>query len=306
MATKINVCHCISCQRGYPIDRFYLTKSNTSFLPEGVIPYCETCCEEIFNYYLSKTGDVQEAYRYTCAKMDIPFIQKVYDAVCDYNEKLMKSKKKNTENPNENMFKNYYMFLWGDKSIQTDIDTWEDYSDSDIPYTAVIKSDKSSDELDDYTRFELDWGKQDYDDYQFLEYRFDYWTKDKAINRVQEEYYRQLCLVELRKRKKESNKNDGGIGESTKEEQELIMKLIDKLKIGNFEEVKQKSLTEQMIENQIFEIENKEPCEVIDREYYKDYCDIGKNWGRQVLRAVKNILSGSAEFPDINVDMSKW
>lgn len=306
MATKINVCHCMSCQRGYPIDRFYLTKSNTSFLPEGVIPYCETCCEEIFNYYLSKTSDVQEAYRYTCAKVDIPFIQKVYDAVCEYNEKLMKSKKKNTENPNEHMFKNYYMFLWGDKSIQTDIDKWEDYSDSDIPFTAVIKSENSSDELDDYTRFELDWGKQDYEDYQFLEYRFDYWTKDKVIDRVQEEYYRQLCLIELRKRKKESNKNEGGIGESTKEEQELIMKLIDKLKIANFEEVKQKSLTEQMIENQIFEIENKEPCEVIDREFYKDYCDIGKNWGRQVLRAVRNILSGSAEFPNINEDMSKW
>lgn len=305
MATKINICHCISCQRGYPVDRFYRTKSNATFLPEGVIPYCEDCCEEIYNYYLSKTQDVQEAYRYTCAKMDIPFIQKVYNEVTAYNEKQMKSKKKNKENPNEHMFRTYYMFLWGEKSLETDIDKWEDYSDSDVPFTTVVKTDNQG-ELDDYTRFELDWGKQDYEDYQFLEYRFDYWTKDKVIDRVQEEYYRQLCLIELRKRKKESNRNEGGIGESTKEEQELIMKLIDKLKIANFEEVKQKSLTEQMIENQIYEIENKEPCEVIDREFYKDYCDIGKNWGKQVLRAVRNILSGSAEFPNINDDMSKW
>jgi hypothetical protein len=84
------------------------------------------------------------------------------------------------------------------------------------------------------------------------------------------------------------------------------MKLIDKLKIANFEEVKQKSLAEQMIENQIYEIEKYEPCEAIDREFYKDYCDIGKNWGKQILRAVKNLLTGSSEFPNINDDTSKW
>lgn len=305
MATKINICHCISCQRGYPVDRFYRTKSNATFLPEGVIPYCEDCCEEIYNYYLSKTQDVQEAYRYTCAKMDIPFIQKVYNEVTAYNEKQMKSKKKNKENPNEHMFRTYYMFLWGEKSLETDIDKWEDYSDSDVPFTAVIKSDTNDNSDDDYIRFELDWGKQSYEDYQYLEYRWNFWTKDKPINEAQETLYRQLCLVELRKRKKESC-DGNGLGESTKEEQEMILRLMKELKISNFEEKKDKSLVEQMIEYQIYEQEQTDPCETVDREYYKDYCDIGKNWGKQILRAIKNLLVGSNEFPDINKSPEEW
>lgn len=304
MAVKINVCHCISCQRGYPIDRFYKTKSNTTFLPEGVIPYCENCCEDIFNYYLSKTQDVQEAYRFTCAKVDIPFIQKVYDTVSQYNEKLMKNKR-NKENPNEHMFKNYYMFLWGEKSIESDIDKWNDYSDSDIPYTAIVKSDSNDSENDDYIRFELDWGKQSYEDYQFLEYRWNFWTSDSPINKAQETLYRQLCLVELRKRKKESV-SDGQLGESTKEEQEMILRLMKELKINNFEEKKDKSLVEMMIESQIAEIEQTDPCETVDKEYYKDYCDIEKSWGKQILRALKNLLVGSNEFPDINREPNEW
>lgn len=305
MAEKIKAYHCLSCQRGYPIDRFYKTKANGTFLPEGVIPYCEKCCEDIFNYYLEKTNDVKEAYRFTCAKLDIPFILKVYDKTIEYNESLLKKKRKK-DNPQEHMFKNYYMFLWGEKSIETDIDKWSDYSDSDVNYTAIVKSE-SEQSNDDFVRFELDWGKHSLEDYRFLEYRWDFWTKGQSINRSQETLYRQLCLLELRKRKKESIEIEtGGVGESTKEEQEMIMKTMDKLKIANFEEVKQKSMVEEMIENQIFETENHEPCEVLDKEYYKDYCDIGKNWGKQILRAVKNLVSGSAEFPNINDDMSKW
>lgn len=158
----------------------------------------------------------------------------------------------------------------------------------------------------EYEKFELDWGRQTTEDYQFLEYRYDVYTDGKVLSPAQETLYRQLCLVELRKRKKEAmadlanDKNE--LGDSTKEEQAMILTLMQKLKIDNFAENKDKDETELLIEKQIWEHENKKPCEIVDLDYYKDMCDIKKNWGKQIKRAVVNLITGSKDYPDIEKD----
>ena len=140
----------------------------------------------------------------------------------------------------------------------------------------------------------LDWGEQpNLEDYQFLEYRYSIYTDGIELSPSQETLYRKLCLAELSARRKESN------GESSKEDTEQIMKLMTKLKIDNFEEKKDKTDIERILEKQIWEIENTEPAEMVDKEEYRDYLDIEEDWGKHILRAVKNLIIGSKDYPNI-------
>ena len=113
---------------------------------------------------------------------------------------------------------------------------------------------------------------------------------------AQETLYRQLCLVELSKRRKWTAK------ELTKDEQAMILTLMEKLKISNFNEQKDKSEIDKILEKQIWEIENTEPCELVDKEEYKDFLDIGKNWGQHILRAIRNLIAGTKDYPDVTKD----
>lgn len=305
---KVKIGYCVDCGREYTIDNFY--ESKAKFLGKaGVIPYCKDCCEEIFKAYLGLKGTLEGALYYTCAKLDIPFIRKVYEKTIEFKDDYLKKNEKKSE-IDLKIFQYYYNFLWGNKSIQKVDDIWECFADSDVSLNEIESAKKSEEALkQDYEKFELDWGKQSVEDYQFLEYRYSIYTDGKVINPAQDTLYRSLCKAELRKRKKEAQAdtlNDKDLGESVKEETEMIMKLMDKLKISNFSEVKEKSNVEMVIERQIWEHENTDPCELVDREVYKDYCDIGKKWGEQVIRCVKNLVGGTREYPDINKDPKEW
>lgn len=303
-----SVAHCIECNRDYVIDKFYDSKA--TFLGKArVIPYCEDCCNDILQYYLKEKGSLESAVFYTCAKLDVPFIKSVFEASVKHKNNLI-SKSNDKKDTDYNIFKYYYMYLWGGKSLQKNTDVWCDFSNTDVSLDSINSAKKSEEAFkQDMEKFILDWGNQAIEDYQFLEYRYDVYTKDKVLTPAQETLYRSLCKAELRKRKKESKaeyENDSDIGDSVKEDNEMIMKLMDKLKISNFNEIKDKSDVELLIERQIWEHENTDPCEIVDKEYYKDYCDIGKNWGKQILRACRNILGGSREYPDINKDPKEW
>jgi len=78
--------------------------------------------------------------------------------------------------------------------------------------------------------------------------------------------------------------------------------LMEKLKISNFNEQKDKSEIDKILERQIWEIENTEPCELVDKEEYKDFLDIGKNWGKHILRAIRNLIAGTKDYPDVTKD----
>ena len=41
---------------------------------------------------------------------------------------------------------------------------------------------------------------------------------------------------------------------------------------------------------------------MVDKEEYKDYLNIEKDWGKHILRAVKNLLTGSKDYPKITKD----
>jgi hypothetical protein len=311
MATKTKIKvdatgYCAECKREYPIDRFYT--SNASFLGNSHLNYCQDCCEDILKYFLKKKGTMESAVYFTCAKLDIPFIRRVYEATIDKKNSLQS--KSNKDDSEYNIFSYYIDYLWGTHTLQKKTEVWEDFTDSDTSLDEFNTVKKSEDALKaDYEKFELDWGKQTLEDYQFLEYRYDIYTEGKPLTPAQDTLYRQLCQLELRQRKKNAKGDsikDDQLGESTKEEQAMIIQLMDKLGISKFDDKKDKSDIDRLIEKQIWEHENTDPCETVDINKYKDMCDIGKNWGRQILRAVKNIVSASQEFPDITADPKDW
>lgn len=297
---KLKVSFCNDCLRQYPLEKFYTTKN--PFHKNGVTLYCKDCCEEIVQHYLKQTGTLETAIWFACSQIGVPFIRKAYD---EFEKRIQTFKDKSGKEDSEyNLFANYYTCLTKNESK---VDNWNDFSATDVAL-GDIQSLRKSEELmkAEYEKFELDWGKQTIEDYQFLEYRFDVYTEGKSLKPAEETLYRQLCLVELRKRKKEAkadlDKDGNEIGDSTKEEQAMMLSLMQKLKIDNFAENKDKSDIDRIIEKQIWEVENTEPCEIIDREYYKDFCDLGKNWGKDILRCVKNLLIGSKDYPDITKD----
>ena len=260
------------------------------FHANGRVPYCKECCNKMFQYYLDETKSAQSALYYTLMKMDVPFIKDIYEKVNemsvsgDVNGRktaisigsYMNTIRKYTKNKE----------IWSDFSA-TDVDISD--IDSKIQTREVKKK-----EMD---KFILDWGQQpNLEDYQFLEYRYDVYTEGMELTPSQETLYRKLCLAELSARRKEANQD------SSKEDTEQIMKLMSKLKIDNFEEKKDKSDIERILEKQIWEIENTEPAEIVSKEEYKDYLDIEKDWGKHILRAVKNLLTGSKDYPMITKD----
>ena len=57
---------------------FYTSWSNFS---DGKVPYCKKCTQKIFEYYLKETQTEKTALYFTLMKLDIPFIQEVFDSV---------------------------------------------------------------------------------------------------------------------------------------------------------------------------------------------------------------------------------
>ena len=108
--TKIKVVatgYCAECKREYPIDRFYT--SNASFLGNGHLNYCQDCCEDILKYFLKKKGTMESAVYFTCAKLDIPFIRRVYETTIDKKNSLQS--KSNKDDNEYNIFSYYIDYL---------------------------------------------------------------------------------------------------------------------------------------------------------------------------------------------------
>lgn len=258
------------------------------FKGNGKSCYCKDCIGKIFDYYLTN-GSLQSAIYYTCQTIDVAFISEIYERV---NQKSIEDNKAGKKNIN--YFGTYMTEL---QRNSTKKEAWNNFSCTNVDLADIDSKIKTNEiKKKELEKFELDWGKKEnLEDYVFLEYKYDIYTENKPLVPSQESLYRQLCLVELSKRKKETK------NESTKEEQGMMIILMDKLKISNFDEQRGKSDVEKILEKQIWEIENTEPCEVIDKNEYKDFLGISVDW-KHILRSLKNILGNNREYPDINND----
>ena len=304
MAKRPTTSVCVSCQREYPIDKFYPRIVDDKFSPDGVIPYCADCCEEIIRENLTKVNSLESAMWLTCAKLDVPFIRKVFEKVEEQKSKYQqKSGKKDSE---YTLFKYYYDYLWGSKSMGTAIDVWIDFSNTDVSMGEISSLKKSEEALNrEIEKLELDWGVQeDIEDYKFLVYNFDKYTKDVGeMTPQQEDLYRDLCLARLEKRKIEEKKLDGDLTKV----QNRILNLMHKLNLDRFEDNQPKTLSEEFLFDKIRMVEQTMPADFYkDKNLYKDMTKKRKLMTDLVYRPLANTLTGSRDFNiDIN-DIEKY
>lgn len=292
---------CIAHQREYPIEKFYLKLMEDEFLPTYAIPYCEDCCEEMVRYYLERTGSIESAMWFTCAKLDIPFIRQVFEAMMDEKDKYQKKYNKTTDK-NFKFFKYYYKYLWGDgTSLQKAGVRWECFLDTDVALNEITTDTNTQRQVrEKIEQLKLDWGEQDsIDDYKFLVYNYKKYTKDLDVNTPQQEdLYRDLCLARLEKRKVEEHQIDGDLTKI----QTRILTLMKKLNIDNFVDDKPKTISEQLLFDKIAMVEQHEPA-----DWYKDEKKLSDIKGYKkymkdlVYRPLANTLLGSRDF---NIDLN--
>ena len=282
------MCMCIKDGREYPSDRFYEHK-NLEIFPKGYVPYCKDCCNDMLQYYLKKTGTIEASMWYVCALLDIPFIKRVFEKTQELNRDTDK------------FIETYYNLLWGNKSMKKALDTWESFSDSDVSFEAISGVTKTDEGIKaQIEKLELDWGYQESeDDYKFLIYMYDKYTKNVTIeNPQQDDLYRDLCLARLEKRKAEQGKIDTDISKI----QGRILTLMNKLKLDEFESTKPKTVSEQLIFAKIAQIEQTKPADLYKEPHkYKDYSKLRKYMKDLVLRPALNTLVGNKDF-NLNLD----
>ena len=146
------------------------------------------------------------------------------------------------------------------------------------------------------------WGIQDTaDDYKFLIYEYDKYTKNIELNDIQADLYRDLCLARLEKRKIEEGRMEGDAGKV----QSRILLLMNKLKLDNFTNKKELSLSQQSLIEDIAKVEKTEPADYFkDKKKYYDVNKIRQFLEKYVLRPTLNSLCDHRDF-DIDMDDAK-
>lgn len=287
-AKSVTMGYCVQDSREYPSDRFY-EHHNTELFPKGFVPYCKDCCNAMLNYYLQKTGTLEASMWYVCARLDMPFIRKVFEKAQSQQVKV------------EKFVDTYYSYLWGSHSMKKTLDTWDSFADSDVDYNEINTTVKDAEGIKAQQKeLELKWGHQETEeDYSFLEYLYGKYTNSISIeNPQQEDLYRDLCLARLEKRKIEEGKCDTDISKT----QARILNLMKTLKLDDFESTKPKTLSEQLMFAKIAQIEMTQPCDLYkEPQKYKDFNKVRKYYQDICLRPLKNTLAGTRDF-DIDVD----
>lgn len=244
--------------------------------------YCMKCCDKIFKYYQDSGYDVKMSLYYTLQKIDVPFIQDVYD-------KLVSKGKVSV--------KNYLSEIQGRKDK---IEIWNDFSSSDkIIESTADEKEKQKERLE---YLEDVWGIQDTEkDYEFLENTFERYTKGvEFINQQQRDLYKDLCRDRLLLRKINDGRYNGE--ETIDKVQNRISKTMATLKVDQFESKKPKTLSEQLIFDKIAQIEMTKPADLYkEPTKYKDFNKVRQYYQDICLRPLKNTLAGLKDF-DIDVE----
>lgn len=252
---------------------------------DGKVPYCKTCVNKIYEYYLKETGSDKTALYFTLMKLDIPFIEEVYNSIAEKKTVTIST---------------YITTLQRKTTCQ---DIWSDFTATDVKLDEnevhIQTVDDKKRELDNLERT---WGKQDcVEDYDFLEETFSRYTKGvDFINPQQEDLYKDLCRDRLLLRKINDNRYSGE--ESLDKVQNRISKTMAILKLDQFEENKPKTISEQLMFTKIAQIEQTKPADLYkEPKKYRDFNKIKMYYKDLVLRPLLNTLVGSKDF-NIDID----
>lgn len=259
---------------------FYTSWSKFS---DGLMPYCKDCIQKIYQYYLSETGSEKTAVYFTLMKLDMPFIDDVYNASVKNNKKPIY---------------NISTYISTIQKFTQNKEIWGDFSATDIELNkteSVVKT--IAERKKELKTLEKKWGIQDcIEDYDFLEETYQRYTQNiEFTNPQQEDLYRDLCRDRLLLRKINDNRYSGE--ESLDKVQTRIAKTMSILKLDQFEDNRAKTLSEQSLfekirlcdENNVKDIYS-EPSKYYDLNKIQYYNE------KFSLRPLANMLVGNRDF----------
>lgn len=251
--------------------------------------FCKECLGKIYSRYKEETSSSEFALFLTCMQVNIPFIAEKVESTFAYVTSEAKRGARVT-----NIFGYYYSMLAKETSKHH---LWQDFSCTDIDYKDIATHIEKRDiQKKDVEQLELDWGKQsDIENYALLDYWFEELLEGRTVTKAEELLYRDLCLARLSKRKIEQyNPEAKGENEDVSKVQTQINNLMKLLKIDNFQEKKQESLVERMLESRIAIIEKEKPAfHYDDLKKNEDFLGRGKYFYDHIYRPFKNVLKGS-------------
>lgn len=268
--------YCINHARMMPIGDFYVSRHK--FHPNKVLPYCKDCCNEMFRYYLKNYKTMRAALYFTCAHVSVPFVQQVYES---FEQEI-----KNYKNPKQ--FFGYYIRILN-SSTKANQEKWDDFTATDVDYkemNTVQEMERDVEQAEKQLRNM--WGSEkSLQQLEYLEERFELYTKDKELEPYQEQLYRNLCCADL-----SVFEND---------DVETAMKIqrqcAKDLGLDQFNKQQYKSVADEILEKHIALVEEEEPAEYYkNKGMYKDFRGIHKGWITTIMRPLVNLVTGSKEY----------
>lgn len=273
-----------------PFNIFDAKAFNNKAIKMQKVPFCKDCINKLMTKYMSEGHSIEGALYLVCALNNTPYIAEKVKKTFEFVES--ESKRGSMV---KNIFGVYYNGLSKEKSKHH---LWLDFSSTDIDYKDIAsKIEKLEIQKGDIQQLELDWGKQaELEDYSLLDYWFEELVEDRIVSKGEELLYRDLCLARLKKRKIEQyNPNsEKEVNDNISKIQTQINGLMKLLKIDNFQEKKQESIVERILESRIAIIERTKPAyHFRDLKKNEDFLGRGKYFYDHIYRAFKNVLTGS-------------
>lgn len=284
---RMTEAYCINCQSAKAFSNFH----NHVIVGKKYLPICKTCCNKKLKDYIAVTKNDAAGLWCLLAELGIPFLREVWEPT----QKIVFESTNAGRKPD--LFLTYIRTL---KELGIIVEGFWQSNMMLSDFMKIGKDNKKEEEVKevvDLNEQQRIWGKFEPEDYEFLNFTFNEYTQELLemdANLIRR--YRDLAKAELRKRKTDES---GDIQEIAKA-QDSLNKQLALLKLNNFKDNKQ-SDTEKFIERMAWNIENTKPAECEDTQKYKDFSNFGINW-EDIMRTVKNLVSGSREYPDIPRD----
>jgi len=256
------------------------------------VRYCKECCRAKMAEYKEFLGE-NGALWIILSELGIPFIRKVWEQVVAERSEMKKGSVPELTGHYIKKLINYPTIYSG-------------FWDSDVMLDELLN--KRQMQLDretmDLAEMQRIWGKYPDDEYNeaydFLNTAFNAYTGGiENMDTNLSARYRDLCKSEYRVRKAYESGDVSEIAKAQANHQQLL-KL---LKLDNFDG-NQKSEAEKFIDRYAWRIENTMPAECEDLEKYKDYANNESMW-KDILRTVRNAVSGSRDYPNLSKDEGK-
>ena len=250
----------------------------------GKLPYCKDCIEDLEKFYMHKYDNLEYTIYLLCAMCDIPFLTAAYNI---FEDQVMKTHRSDYYFP----LYLYYLNFDVKKTMPKDTKVGFDLSDKQVNRFDVRRSDGILDA-------KSQWGEHITDrELDFLETRWKVYTEGKYLTPAQSQLYRNLCLAE----------KDIWKGDEVDKAQKRQIETMKLLGLDKFNIDTNKTLEEQIIENDIFLMEQNEPAEYYkDKDMYKDFRGIHSSWTKEILRPVLNFITGSREYGIDKNDANNW